>query len=83
MHDLRRPLSFGGNLDPNAADPQWPFRLARTIDEAGLDYIGIQDHPYNSTFLDTWTLIAALTQATRRAHFFPNVANLPLRPPRC
>ena len=61
--------------------PQWTLTLPRTIDEAGLDYIGIQDHPYNSTFLETWTLIATLTQATQRVRFFPNVANLPLRPP--
>jgi alkanesulfonate monooxygenase SsuD/methylene tetrahydromethanopterin reductase-like flavin-dependent oxidoreductase (luciferase family) len=51
------------------------------IDAAGLEFIGIQDHPYNATFLDTWTLIATLTQATQRIRFFPNVANLPLRPP--
>lgn len=80
-YDLHRQLAFGGNVDPTASDPAWPFQLARVIDEAGLDYIGIQDHPYNATFLDTWTLIAALTQATQRVRFFPNVANLPLRPP--
>jgi len=51
------------------------------IDAAGLEFIGIQDHPYNATFLDTWTLIATLTQATQQVRFFPNVANLPLRPP--
>ena len=81
MYDLHRPLAFGGNVDPTAADPTWPIRLARAIDAAGLEFIGIQDHPYNATFLDTWTLIATLTQATQQVRFFPNVANLPLRPP--
>ncbi len=81
MYDLRRPIEFGGNVDPTAADPTWPIRLAQAIDEAGLEFIGIQDHPYNAKFLDTWTLMATLAQATERVRFFPNVANLPLRPP--
>jgi len=81
MYDLRRPLAFGGNVDPTAADPAWPLRLARAIEAAGLELIGIQDHPYNAAFLDTWTLLATLAQATQRVRFFPNVANLPLRPP--
>lgn len=81
MYDLRRPVEFGGNVDPTAADPTWPLQLARAIDAAGLEFIGIQDHPYNAAFLDTWTLLATLAQATQRVRFFPNVANLPLRPP--
>ena len=81
MYDLHQPLAFGGNVNPTAADPTWPLQLARVIDAAGLEFIGIQDHPYNATFLDTWTLIATLTQATQQVRFFPNVANLPLRPP--
>lgn len=80
-YDLHQPITFGGNVDPTAADPRWPFQLAQVIEEVGLEYIGIQDHPYNSKFLDTWTLLAALTQATQRVRFFPNVTNLPLRPP--
>jgi alkanesulfonate monooxygenase SsuD/methylene tetrahydromethanopterin reductase-like flavin-dependent oxidoreductase (luciferase family) len=79
--DLQQEARFGGNVDPTANDPGWPLRLSRTIELAGLDYIGIQDHPYNAGFLDTWSLIATLLQATERVHIFPNVANLPLRPP--
>jgi len=81
MTDLGRPVAFGGNVDPKTADPTWPLRLTRTIEAAGLTFVGIQDHPYNSNFFDTWTLLATLAQATSRVHFFPNVANLPLRPP--
>nr|BBH94703.1 N5,N10-methylene tetrahydromethanopterin reductase [Thermogemmatispora argillosa] len=77
----RLPLLFGANVDPTADDPRWPLELTRAVEEAGLDLIGIQDHPYNAGFLDTWTLIATLAQATQRVRFFPNVANLPLRPP--
>jgi alkanesulfonate monooxygenase SsuD/methylene tetrahydromethanopterin reductase-like flavin-dependent oxidoreductase (luciferase family) len=81
MGDLRRPVEFGGNVDPTTADPSWPLRLTRAIEDAGLDFISIQDHPYNARFFDTWTLLATVAQATTRVRFFPNVANLPLRPP--
>src|ERR671927_239944 len=81
MSDFRQDLHFGANVDPTANDPNWPLRLTRTIEQAGLELIGIQDHPYNASFLETWSLIATLLQATERVHIFPNVANLPLRPP--
>ncbi len=81
MGDYYRDVRFGANVDPTAHDPSWPLRLSRAIEQVGLEYIGIQDHPYNAGFLDTWTLIATLLQATERVHMFPNVANLPLRPP--
>ena len=50
-------------------------------DVTGLDLVAIQDHAYNQTFLDTWTLIAFLAAKTRQIHFMPDVADLPLRPP--
>ena len=81
MNDYQQDVHFGANVDPTANDPGWPLRLTHAIERAGLEYIGIQDHPYNSGFLETWTLIATLLQATERVHIFPNVANLPLRPP--
>jgi alkanesulfonate monooxygenase SsuD/methylene tetrahydromethanopterin reductase-like flavin-dependent oxidoreductase (luciferase family) len=55
--------------------------LVRVADEAGLDVVGIQDHPYQARFLDTFALIATLLAETRRISFFTDVANLPLRPP--
>lgn len=81
MCDLQQPITFGGNVDPTASDPTWPLRMAQVIEKDGLEYISIQDHPYNAALLDTWTLIATLAQATQHVRFFPNVANLPLRPP--
>jgi alkanesulfonate monooxygenase SsuD/methylene tetrahydromethanopterin reductase-like flavin-dependent oxidoreductase (luciferase family) len=47
----------------------------------GLDIVGIQDHPYQRRFLDTFALIADLLARTSRLRFFPDVANLPLRGP--
>ncbi len=81
MTDYLQDVRFGANVDPTVSDPNWPLRLTQAIERAGLLYVGIQDHPYNSNFLDAWTLIATLLQATERVHIFPNVANLPLRPP--
>jgi alkanesulfonate monooxygenase SsuD/methylene tetrahydromethanopterin reductase-like flavin-dependent oxidoreductase (luciferase family) len=81
MSDLHQAVRFGANVDPTASDPSWPLSLTRAIEHAGLELIGIQDHPYNASFLETWSLMATLLQATERVHMFPNVANLPLRPP--
>jgi alkanesulfonate monooxygenase SsuD/methylene tetrahydromethanopterin reductase-like flavin-dependent oxidoreductase (luciferase family) len=50
-------------------------------DELGYDLVGIQDHPYQRRFFETWTLISFLAARTRQIRFFPDVANLPLRPP--
>jgi alkanesulfonate monooxygenase SsuD/methylene tetrahydromethanopterin reductase-like flavin-dependent oxidoreductase (luciferase family) len=55
--------------------------LARVADEGGLPYVGVQDHPYQRHFLDTWSLIPTLLADTERISFFTNVANLPLRLP--
>jgi len=81
MGDYGRRLEFGASVEPLADPPDWAARIARTADQAGLDLVGIQDHPYQRRFLDTWTLISTLVPLTERVRFFPDVANLPLRPP--
>jgi alkanesulfonate monooxygenase SsuD/methylene tetrahydromethanopterin reductase-like flavin-dependent oxidoreductase (luciferase family) len=43
--------------------------------------ISVQDHPYNGSFFDTWTLITALAMSTKNIHFMTNVADVPLRHP--
>jgi alkanesulfonate monooxygenase SsuD/methylene tetrahydromethanopterin reductase-like flavin-dependent oxidoreductase (luciferase family) len=50
-------------------------------ERAGLDLVGIQDHPYQRRFLDTFALIADLLARTTELRFFPDVANLPMRGP--
>src|SRR3954464_1309099 len=47
----------------------------------GLDLVGIQDHPYQRRFMETWSLLAFLAARTERVTLFPDVANLPLRNP--
>jgi alkanesulfonate monooxygenase SsuD/methylene tetrahydromethanopterin reductase-like flavin-dependent oxidoreductase (luciferase family) len=66
---------------PASAQLDVPRALARRADELGLDVIGVQDHPYQWRFLETWSLLADLIARTGRIRFFPDVANLPLRGP--
>lgn len=72
---------FGISLVPTWADAGQALRLSRLADEANYDLLGIQDHPYQWRFFDTWTLIAWLAGQTSRVRFFPDVASLPMRPP--
>ena len=81
MADYGRVLEFGVSVAPLADPPDFAKRVSVAADGAGLDLVGIQDHPYQHRFLDTWTLIATLVPVTRRIRFFPDVASLPLRPP--
>jgi alkanesulfonate monooxygenase SsuD/methylene tetrahydromethanopterin reductase-like flavin-dependent oxidoreductase (luciferase family) len=79
MSDYGRAITFGINVDPSAADLASAYEVARRADVAGLDFIGIQDHPYQRRFLDTWVLMTTLLAATEHIHIFPNVPNVPLR----
>ncbi len=79
MPQQDRNLKFGYFLIPNAESPL--LSLAQEAERLGLDYIGIQDHPYQRRFVDTFTLLSMIAARTSRISLFPNVANLPLRPP--
>src|SRR3712207_1243614 len=81
MSDYGRELEFGVSVEPLADPPGWAARIAVAADRAELDLVGIQDHPYQRRFLDTWNLISTLVPVTERIRFFPDVASLPLRPP--
>jgi alkanesulfonate monooxygenase SsuD/methylene tetrahydromethanopterin reductase-like flavin-dependent oxidoreductase (luciferase family) len=80
--DYNQPIRFGIFPSPRADFAQECLHMARVADEAGLDLVGIQDHPYQRRFLDTWALMAFVLAQTSRISVFPDVANLPLRPPR-
>lgn len=81
MADYGHDLQFGFFLDPSTGDPGRTVDIARTLDDLGYDLIGIQDHPYQQQHFDALALIGVLLGATNRVRFFPDVANLPLRPP--
>ncbi len=72
-------IRFGYFLIPNADDPL--LETARRVERLGLDYVGIQDHPYQRRFVETWSLMAMIAASTDTLRVFPDVANLPLRPP--
>jgi alkanesulfonate monooxygenase SsuD/methylene tetrahydromethanopterin reductase-like flavin-dependent oxidoreductase (luciferase family) len=76
-----RTLAFGLSIVPASADFGLARSLARRADELGLELIGIQDHPYQWRFVETWSLLADLLARTERIRLFPDVANLPLRNP--
>ncbi|GII57390.1 hypothetical protein Pth03_57790 [Planotetraspora thailandica] len=81
MADFGHELWFGAFLTPDAAGHHRLVRQATMAEEVGLDIIGVQDHPYQPSFLDTWTLLSVLAARTSQIRLFPDVANLPLRPP--
>jgi alkanesulfonate monooxygenase SsuD/methylene tetrahydromethanopterin reductase-like flavin-dependent oxidoreductase (luciferase family) len=80
--DYGQSLRFGIFPSPRADSAHTTLNLAKLADDAGFELIGIQDHPYQRRFLDTWALMAFVLSQTNRISVFPAVANLPLRPPR-
>jgi alkanesulfonate monooxygenase SsuD/methylene tetrahydromethanopterin reductase-like flavin-dependent oxidoreductase (luciferase family) len=72
---------LGAFVVPSAEDLEGVLAQVQAAEEGGLDLIGIQDHPYQRRFLDTFSLIAFLAARTTRVRLFPDVANLPLRHP--
>jgi Luciferase-like monooxygenase/Hemerythrin HHE cation binding domain len=81
MTDYGHDLLFGTALAPDASDPRSLVSVVEASEELGLDLVGVQDHPYQPAFLDTWTLLSYLAASTARIRLFPDVANVPLRPP--
>ncbi|MBB3044907.1 LLM class flavin-dependent oxidoreductase [Nocardioides soli] len=81
MTDYGHDLLFGTFVTPSAQGAGHVLDLAVAADRAGLDLVTFQDHPYQSAFLDTWTLLAYAAARTERIHLAGNVLNLPLRPP--
>ena len=66
---------------PSAVDPDRAVAQAIAADEVGLDYVAVQDHPYQRRFFDTWTYLSYLAGRTQRVRLVPDVLNLPLRLP--
>ena len=81
MADYGHDVQFGFFLDPATGNPERTVEIARIIDELGYDLIGVQDHPYQQKHFDAMALMAYILGQTARIRVFPDVANLPLRPP--
>lgn len=81
MTDYGHDLLFGTFITPVAQPAMHAVELAVTADQAGLDLVTFQDHPYQPAFHDTWTLLSFVASRTQRIHVASNVLNLPLRLP--
>jgi alkanesulfonate monooxygenase SsuD/methylene tetrahydromethanopterin reductase-like flavin-dependent oxidoreductase (luciferase family) len=58
MPDYGHPLRFGTFIGPTNSPPSRPVELAQLSERLGFDFVTFQDHPYQSSFLDTWTLLS-------------------------
>lgn len=74
-------IELGVFVVPDATEPQRTVAQVLLADELGLGLVGIQDHPYQRRFFDTWTLLSYVAARTSRVRLVPDVSNLPLRPP--
>ena len=81
MTDYGHELKFGTFITPGASQADDVVVLAQLTEAAGLDLVTFQDHPYQSNFLDTWTLLSFVAAKTERISISGNVLNLPLRQP--
>jgi alkanesulfonate monooxygenase SsuD/methylene tetrahydromethanopterin reductase-like flavin-dependent oxidoreductase (luciferase family)/FAD/FMN-containing dehydrogenase len=79
--DYGHELRFGTFITPQNQRPQDVVALAQLTEQAGLDLVTFQDHPYQPAFLDTWTLLSYVAARTERVRLSGNVLNLPLRQP--
>jgi alkanesulfonate monooxygenase SsuD/methylene tetrahydromethanopterin reductase-like flavin-dependent oxidoreductase (luciferase family) len=74
-------VRLGVFIVPDATDPGAAIEQIEAAEQAGLDLVGVQDHPYQRRFFDTWTLLSYAAGRTRRIGLLPDVINLPLRLP--
>lgn len=81
MTDYRHDLLYGTFVTPVVRTAREAVELAVTADEAGLDLVTYQDHPYHPGLLDTWTLLSHVATRTEGIRLSGNVLSLPLRPP--
>src|ERR687885_2117034 len=81
MTDYGQELLFDTFVTPSSRDADAVVALAQLAEQAGLDVVTFQDHPYQPAFLDTWTLLSYVAARTTTVRLAPNVANLPLRQP--
>ncbi len=79
--DYGHDLLFGVFITPTNNPASDPIGLSVLAEQAGLDLATFQDHPYQPTFYDTWTLMSYVGARTERIRLSANVLNLPLRPP--
>lgn len=80
MTDYGRELQFGVFVTPSLELLDNSYAIAEIADER-LNFIGVQDHPYQKQFFEAWAFMATLLAHTERVRVVPDVANLPLHNP--
>ncbi|HEX2495772.1 MAG TPA: LLM class flavin-dependent oxidoreductase [Gaiellaceae bacterium] len=81
MADYGHELQFGTFPTPQNQRPHDVVALAQLTEQAGLDLVTFQDHPYQPALMDAWTLLSYVAAVTERVRLAGNVLNLPLRQP--
>ena len=79
--DYGHDLLFGTFVTPTNHPAHQAVEQAVVADEAGLDLVTFQDHPYVNRFHDTLTLLSYAAARTERIKLSGNVFSSPLRPP--
>jgi len=79
MPDYGHSLAFGLFITPSNNPAQAPVQRAVLAEQLGYNLVTFQDHPYQASFHDTWTLLSWVAARTERIHVSANVHNLPLR----
>jgi alkanesulfonate monooxygenase SsuD/methylene tetrahydromethanopterin reductase-like flavin-dependent oxidoreductase (luciferase family) len=74
-------VRLGIFIAPDATDAESTMEQILAADQTGLEFVGVQDHPYQWRFFDTWTLLAYAAGRAEHVRFVPDVLNLPLRLP--
>jgi len=74
-------MRLGIFVVPDATDADATVARVLAADRHGLDVVGVQDHPYQRRYLDTWTLLSFVAARTERVRLLTDVVNLPLRLP--
>jgi alkanesulfonate monooxygenase SsuD/methylene tetrahydromethanopterin reductase-like flavin-dependent oxidoreductase (luciferase family) len=74
-------VKLGLFVVPDATNGDSTLAQIVEADRCGLDIVGVQDHPYQWRFFDTWTLLSFAAGRTEHVRLVPDVLNLPLRLP--
>lgn len=77
MVDYGRSIQFGVFVTPAVDLIENSYAIAEIADES-LDFIGVQDHPYQPRFLDAWAFMSTLLAHTDTVRLIPDVANTAL-----
>jgi len=80
VSDYGHDLEFGVFITPSVQAADAVVALAVLADEVGLDLVTFQDHPYQPSFLDTWTVLSFVAARPSRVPRDSTYASFPDMP---